>query len=85
MEITLEISYYPLDDNYNRIVSEFIQQLSEYQNIQINTGVMSSLIIGEYNVVMAALKEAMQPFLEKYPSVFRISIASACKDCKNQL
>jgi uncharacterized protein YqgV (UPF0045/DUF77 family) len=81
MEITVEISYYPLDNNYEIQVSEFIQQLSEYPSIQINIGVMSSLIIGEYNDVMVALKETMQPFLEKYPSVFRISLASACKVC----
>jgi uncharacterized protein YqgV (UPF0045/DUF77 family) len=83
MEITMEISYYPLDNNYEIQVSEFIQQLSEYNNIQINIGVMSSLVIGEYNDVMSALKETMQPFLEKYPSVFRISLASACKKCEN--
>lgn len=83
MEITMEISYYPLDNNYEIEVSEFIQQLLEYRNLQINTGIMSSLVIGEYNDVMTALKETMQPFLEKHPSVFRISLANACKKCEN--
>ncbi len=82
MEITMEISYYPLDNNYDLQVSEFIEQLSECRNIQITTGMMSTLIIGEYDNVMAAVKETMRPFLEKYPSVFRISLASACKKCE---
>lgn len=80
----MEISYYPLDNNYEIKVSEFIQQLLEYRNLQINTSIMSSLVIGEYNDVITALKETMQPFLEKYPSVFRISIASACENCENR-
>ncbi len=83
MEITLEISYYPLQNEYDKPVSEFIEQLSKFPNIQINTGIMSSLITGEYSAVMDALKEAMLPFLEKYPSVFRMSVASACKKCEN--
>jgi len=82
MEITPEISYYPLHNDYNRTVSQFVQQLSGRHNLQVKTGVMSSLVIGEYNDVMTALKETMQPFLENYSSVFKISLASACKPCK---
>ena len=81
MEITLEISYYPLQNEYDKLVSEFIEDLLKYRNIQINTGIMSSLVTGEYNDVMDALRDSMLPFLEKYPSVFRLSVASACKTC----
>ena len=83
MEVTVEISYYPLATNYDLLVDEFIQQLSGNTTIEIKTGTMSSLIIGEYDDVMEALKESMQPFLDKYPSVFNVSIASACNVCKS--
>jgi uncharacterized protein YqgV (UPF0045/DUF77 family) len=83
MDITLEISYYPLHEQYDKLVSEFIQQLSNYHKIQITAGVMSSLVFGEYCDIMDTLKETMHPFLEKYPSVFKLSLASACKKCEN--
>ena len=47
MEVTVEISYYPLATNYDLLVDEFIQQLSGNTTIEIKTGTMSSLIIGE--------------------------------------
>jgi uncharacterized protein YqgV (UPF0045/DUF77 family) len=82
MLITLEISYYPLQNNYENLVEEFIQEISKNNNIQIITGVMSSLIIGEYEEVMKVLEKSMKEFLEKYPSVFKISLSNSCQKCE---
>lgn len=81
MNITLEISYYPLVDNYNQVVSEFVNELLAYNNIEITPSVMSSLIEGNYHSVLKVLTEVMYPYLEKYPSVFKFTLASACKTC----
>lgn len=82
MEISVQISYYPLNEEFNSIVGEFIRQLSQVSGLQIETGMMSSLITGDYDLVMHALKETMYPYLDKYQSVFTITVASACKRCE---
>lgn len=83
MEITVEICYYPLITNYNQPIEAYLKTLSEYPHIQIETGTMSSLITGQYEEVMRILNESMRPFLEKYPSVFKLTIASACNSCSH--
>lgn len=82
MEISVEISYYPLREDYDTPVLEFIRELEKYPNLKITPGMMSSIITGEYANVMDALSLYMQPFLEKYPSVFKLTVASACKSCE---
>jgi uncharacterized protein YqgV (UPF0045/DUF77 family) len=82
MEITVEIGYYPLLDNYEKPVEEFIEKLAENKKITIEYGTMSSLLTGRYEDVMELLNQQLKPCLEKYPSVFTLKISSACKICK---
>ena len=84
MEISVQISYYPLNEEFNSIVEDFITQLSQVHGLQIQTGMMSSLITGDYDLVMNTLKDTMYPYLAKYQSVFTITVASACKQCEVQ-
>ena len=81
MEITVEISYYPLTDNYKKPVDDFIKKLSGNNRLIITPGVMSSMISGGYDDVMKTLTDEIKPFMEKYPSVFTLKIANACKTC----
>lgn len=82
MEITVEIGYYPLLDNYAKPVEDFIEKLAENKKITIEYGTMSSLLTGRYEDVMELLNQQMKPYMEKYPSVFTLKISSACKTCK---
>ena len=82
MEISVQISYYPLNEEFNSIVEDYITQLSQVPGLQIQTGMMSSLITGDYDLVMNTLKDTMYPYLAKYQSVFTITVASACKQCE---
>ncbi len=82
MEITVEIGYYPLMDNYEKPVEDFIEKLAENKKITIEYGTMSSLLTGRYEDVMELMNQQLKPYLEKYPSVFTLKISSACKTCK---
>lgn len=82
MEITVEIGYYPLMDNYEKPVEDFIEKLAENKKITIEYGTMSSLLAGRYEDVMELLNRQLKPFLEKYSSVFTLKISNACKTCK---
>jgi uncharacterized protein YqgV (UPF0045/DUF77 family) len=82
MEITVEISYYPLLDKYREPVEMFINELNNNPKITIEPGTMSSLITGQYDDVMNLLQQKLKPFLENFPSVFTIKISNSCKPCK---
>ena len=79
MEITVEISYYPLKDNYLAPVEHFIQELKEKPGITVQPGTMSTLITGSYEEVMELLHRKLKHFMEKYPSVFTLKISNVCK------
>jgi uncharacterized protein YqgV (UPF0045/DUF77 family) len=82
MEITVEIGYYPLMDDYEKPVESFLEKLAENKKIALESGTMSSLLTGNYEDMMELLNQQLKPFLEKYPSVFTLKISSACKTCK---
>lgn len=81
MEITVEISYYPLQTDYNELVEEFIEELGESNNVKIMAGTMSSLVSGSYEDVMHLFQQKMKKYLAKYPSVFNMKISNACVSC----
>ncbi len=80
MNISVQIGYYPLNENFNPIITEFIELL-EQQHIQAEVGQMSTVITGNYNEVMDTLKKILYPFLERYPSVFTLTISNSCNSC----
>ncbi len=81
MEITVEIGYYPLMNDYEKPVENFIEKLARNKKITLECGIMSSLITGRYEDVMELLNQQLKPYLEKYPSVFTLKISSTCKIC----
>ncbi len=82
MEITVEIGYYPLMNEYEKPVEKFIEKLAECKKITLKCGIMSSLLTGQYEDVMELLNQLLKPYLEEYPSVFTLKISIACKSCK---
>ncbi|MDX9881615.1 MAG: hypothetical protein RBS73_06075 [Prolixibacteraceae bacterium] len=82
MEISVEISYYSLTDDYKKPVKEFLGALQTSNNVSIEPGTMSSVITGQYDDVMKLLDETIKIFMDKYPSVFTLKISNACKTCK---
>ena len=60
MKVSVEISMYPLDENYIPPILDFIAQLNAFPAIKVKTNSMSTQVFGEYDAVMDALKEAMR-------------------------
>ena len=79
MFITAEISYYPLADDFENPVTEFIEHLQSIDKIEIKTGSMSTLITGSYEQVMEAINRSVKPLMMKHPSVFTLKISNACQ------
>lgn len=77
MIISVEISYYPLTDEYLVAVHTFIQRILD-AHASVEVGKMSSIVTGEHEVIMRVLTDAMGELMKKYASVFTLKISNSC-------
>ena len=64
MIVTVDISLYPLSDEFEPRVIEFIHRLREYPDIEVITNQMSTQLRGEYDAVANALTECQREQME---------------------
>lgn len=81
MKLSVEISMYPLDGNYEEHILSFIRRIKSYPNISSKTNSMSTQIFGEYDVVMSFLQKEMKPvFVDKIKTVMVMKFINADLD-----
>lgn len=77
MIVSVEISYYPLSENFSQPVNELIEMLDE-SGLKVEPGKMSTLLIGPYFDVFKLLETSLFVLFEKYPSVFTLKMSNSC-------
>ena len=60
MQLTVEISMYPFAENYLGPIRAFIAQLNSYDALQVDTYPTATVLVGEHDVLMDALKHALR-------------------------
>jgi uncharacterized protein YqgV (UPF0045/DUF77 family) len=60
MQITAEITMYPLKEDYRPNIIEFIKKLASNDGITIVTNQMSTQLSGEFDAVTAAVQACMR-------------------------
>ncbi len=60
MKVTVEISMYPLVDDYLSGIVEFIEALNSHPELEVHTNPTSTQVFGEYETVMSLLAREMQ-------------------------
>ena len=75
MTITIEISLYPLRDDYPSQVIRFLSRLKTLPDVEINTNGMSTIIIGENTSLWKNLGELMAEELTSGSSLFVMKVA----------
>ena len=60
METSVEITLYPLSENYLEVIQDFIDRLNTYPHIQVVTNAMSTQVFGSYREVWHALTTEME-------------------------
>ena len=60
MQLCAEISLYPLQDPYIPEIKSFIDRLNEYNDIKTQASATSTIVVGEYAVLMHILATEMQ-------------------------
>lgn len=75
MTATLEISLYPLLNEYPSSVLNFLQKLKALSGIEIKSNGMSTIIIGSFDVLWPQLGQLIYDQLAIEESVFVLKIA----------
>jgi len=77
MKISVDISYYPLNEGYVIPILDFIARLNQYKQIAVETNGMSTQVFGEYDEVMGAITTEIKKSFEMPHSVFVMKIVNA--------
>ena len=78
MLCSVEISMYPLKEDYKPSIITFIKNLRKYPLIKLNTNGMSTQVFGEYTMVMNAVNTEMEKtFLNKNSVVFNLKVINS--------
>lgn len=60
MQVTAELSLYPLQDDYLPIIQSFIDDLRGREGIRVVTNAMSTQLTGEASVVFDLVRKALE-------------------------
>jgi uncharacterized protein YqgV (UPF0045/DUF77 family) len=75
--ISVEISYYPLNEEYKIPIKDFIGRMKSYEILNVRTNTISTQIFGEYHDVMLALTAEINKSFDLPHSVFVLKIINA--------
>lgn len=71
MQLSVEISLYPLSEQYLDVIESFVERLAGYENISVHTNTISTHIFGDFASVMAILtKEFEYMYQQDLPQLF---------------
>lgn len=75
MRVAVDISLYPIADDFIPPIDDVIERLNSHESIEVATNPMSTQVRGEYDDVMAALNREIKTTFESSPkAVFAIKI-----------
>ena len=58
--MTVELSMYPLQQNYLALITDFIAKLNTYDNLRIVTTPTATMVVGDYEHMMKTLTELLR-------------------------
>ena len=77
MQISVEISLYPLRENFISPIENFISRLKKYDSIEVRTNNMSTQLFGEFDDLIKILKVEMEKtFKNETNSAFNLKIVN---------
>jgi hypothetical protein len=75
MEISVDISLYPLEEGYEKPILAFIAALEKEQSVDVVRNELSTQVHGDYHTIMQLLeKEILSVFVEIPHSIFVIKL-----------
>lgn len=78
MKCSVEISMYPLNQQYVDSIIDFVKKLRTYNNLEIETNGMSTQVFGQFDQIMSAInKEMKSAFLNEQKIVFNLKVVNS--------
>ena len=77
MNISVDISYYPLKEEFIPPIKNFIGRLNAYDSIVVKTNGISTQVFGDYFEVMEIITKEIHKSFELPHSVFVLKIINA--------
>ncbi|MCG7534467.1 hypothetical protein [Pseudoalteromonas sp. OOF1S-7] len=66
MQLSVEISKYPLHSDYIPFIKDFIERLNQHPQLKVQTNTMSTQVFGEYELLMRTLSAEMKRSFEQF-------------------
>jgi uncharacterized protein YqgV (UPF0045/DUF77 family) len=82
MRITVELSLYPLTENYVAPIRDFIARLKTYEELDIVTNATSTQIVGEHSYVFEVLSKETAITFASGHNVFVMKVLGFERDIK---
>ena len=60
MQVSIEISLYPLNKEFIPLIDDFINRLKSYTNIEVRTNAMSTQLYGDFEDLIQILKNEVE-------------------------
>tara|TARA_B100001175_G_scaffold27182_1_gene20019 strand:- start:444 stop:698 length:255 start_codon:yes stop_codon:yes gene_type:complete len=77
MQVSIDVSLYPLNEKFISSIDDFISGLKKYDNIEVRTNSMSTQLFGEFDDLMSILKnEIEKTFKSDFNSVLNLKIVN---------
>ena len=78
MKCSVEISMYPLDQQYVDLITDFIKRLGTYPHLELETNGMSTQIFGDFDNIMHAISTEMKTaFSKEKKVVFNLKVINS--------
>lgn len=77
MKISIDISYYPLKEEFKIPIKGFIKRLENYTEITIKRNTISTQVFGEYDDVMKVITKEIKKSFELPHSIFVLKIINS--------
>tara|TARA_R110000782_G_scaffold54206_2_gene114741 strand:- start:321 stop:566 length:246 start_codon:yes stop_codon:yes gene_type:complete len=75
MQVAVDISLYPLDENFIPPIKDVIERLEKHAGLAVERNRMSTQLRGEFDIVMSALTKEIGTTFDRVPkAVFAIKI-----------
>lgn len=72
MNITAELSMYPLGGNHVPAIVSFIKQLRSVPGVEVVSNQMSTQVRGEYDAVTTAINSCMRQAMQNSPTMVMV-------------
>jgi uncharacterized protein YqgV (UPF0045/DUF77 family) len=82
MRITVEISLYPLAEDYIPPIRDFIARIKSYKDLEISTNATSTHVVGEHSHVFDVLSKETAVTFESGRNVFVMKVVGFEREIK---